>query len=157
MVLDADALNCLALAKQQGQDFSLPPQTILTPHAKEFDRLFGSNQNAFERLKSAQYWAKAWQVIIVLKAKYTQIINTNGEVIFNGSGNALLATAGSGDVLTGIITSLLAQGIKPLEASALGVNWHGQLAERLAQQNYRSIIASDLINLIKNYELREFN
>lgn len=152
LVLDADALNCLASARQKGQDFSLPPQTILTPHAKEFDRLFGSNQNTFERLKSAQYWAKAWQVIIVLKAKYTQIIHTNGEVIFNGSGNALLATAGSGDVLTGIITSLLAQGIKPIEAAALGVNWHGQLADRLAQQNYRSIIASDLINSIKNYE-----
>lgn len=145
MVLDADALNCLALAKQQGQEFSLPPQTILTPHAKEFDRLFGSTQNTFERLKLAQYFARQWQVIIVLKGRFTQIVNKYGKVIFNGSGNALLATAGSGDVLTGIITSLLAQGFLPLEAAKLGVNWHGQLAERLAVNNYRSIIASDLV------------
>jgi len=154
LVLDADALNCLALAKQQSMQFTLPAQTILTPHAKEFNRLFGSNQNAFERLQAAQYWAKEWQVIIVLKGRFTQIINSNGSVIFNGSGNALLATAGSGDVLTGIITSLLAQGLSPLEAATLGVNLHGQLADQLALKNHTNIIASDLIEMLKfNYEL----
>jgi ADP-dependent NAD(P)H-hydrate dehydratase / NAD(P)H-hydrate epimerase len=145
LVLDADALNCLALAKQQEIAYKLPAQTILTPHAKEFDRLFGSNQNTFERLKLAQHFAQQWQVIIVLKGRFTQIVNSDGKVVFNGSGNALLATAGSGDVLTGIITSLLAQGFPPIEAAKLAVNWHGQLAERLAQNNHRTIIASDLV------------
>ncbi len=149
LVLDADALNCLALAKQQGQDFNIPPQTILTPHAKEFDRLFGSNQNTFERLKLAQHVARKWQVIIVLKGRFTQIVNKDGKVIFNGSGNALLATAGSGDVLTGIITSLLTQGFPPIEAAKLAVNWHGQLAEQLAQKKYARIMASDLIDALR--------
>ncbi|MCG9880759.1 MAG: NAD(P)H-hydrate dehydratase, partial [Bacteroidia bacterium] len=93
-----------------------------------------------------------WQIIIVLKGRYTQIVNVDGSVIFNTSGNALLATAGSGDVLTGIITSFLAQGFTPIDAAKLGVNWHGQLAERLAQKNYRNILASDLI-AIMNCEL----
>lgn len=149
LVLDADAINCLALAKQQEITFTIPAQTILTPHAKEFDRLFGSNQNTFERLKLAQYFAQQWQVIIVLKGRFTQIINSDGKVVFNGSGNALLATAGSGDVLTGIITSLLAQGLPPLEAAKIAVNWHAQLAEQLAQNNHRTIIASDLIERLR--------
>lgn len=149
LVLDADAINCLALAKQQEITFTIPRGSILTPHAKEFDRLFGSNQNTLERLKLAQYFAQQWQVIIVLKGRFTQIIYSDGKVVFNASGNALLASAGSGDVLTGIITSLLAQGLLPIEAAKLAVNWHGQLAERLNEKKYIHVIASDLLDELR--------
>ncbi|MGI9527125.1 MAG: NAD(P)H-hydrate dehydratase [Weeksellaceae bacterium] len=143
LVLDADALNMLGQDKDQLQ--YLPKNTILTPHPKEFERLAGSCKNSLERLKLAQDFAQQYHVIIVLKDAVSAIISPNKQVYFNSTGNAGLATGGSGDTLTGIITGLLAQGYSPLIASKLGVWLHGKSADlALEKESMESFTASQI-------------
>ncbi len=132
LVIDADALNIIS--ENKALLSSLPENTIITPHPGEFDRLFGKSISGFERLNRAIKMAKQCKLIVVLKGAFTQIVNSDGCVYFNSTGNAGMATGGSGDVLTGVIGGLLAQGYLPLNAAKLGVYFHG-LAGDIAKIN----------------------
>ena len=147
MVIDADALNILSLNKKW---FSLlPPGTILTPHPKEFERLAGKTDSGFARLKRQIEFSVENKCIVVLKGAHTSVTTPEGKVMFNSTGNPGMATGGSGDVLTGIILSLLAQGYSPEDAAVLGVYLHGLAGDIAAGEScYESIIASDIINCI---------
>jgi hydroxyethylthiazole kinase-like uncharacterized protein yjeF len=146
IVLDADALNIIAANKKL---FDLIPKgTIITPHVKEFQRLFGNHQNNEERINTAIKIAyeKGW--IIVLKGQNT-LITANGEAFFNTTGNAGLAKGGSGDALTGIILAFLAQGYKPFDTAKIAVFIHGLAADfALKNQSMESMLISDVIECI---------
>jgi NAD(P)H-hydrate epimerase len=143
VVIDADALN--GIASHELTD-KIPTDCILTPHPKELERLVGPFEDSFDRLKKACDLAVRTKSIVVLKGAYTAIIEPGGQCYFNPSGNPGLATAGSGDVLTGIITSLKAQGYSSLDAARLGVYVHGMVADILAEdQAMETIIAGDLV------------
>lgn len=147
LVLDADALNILSLDKKLLE--LLPPQTILTPHPKEFERLFGKTSDSYERLRKQIAFSEKYKCIIVCKGANTTISTPSGDVYFNSTGNPGMATGGSGDVLTGIILSLLAQGYTPVNATITGVYLHGLAGDIAAGEScYESIIASDIINCI---------
>lgn len=149
IVVDADALNCLAENKLLLD--LLPPNSILTPHPKEFERLFGSYNTWDELLSIITDSAKKYNCFIVYKRAYTLIVSPAGEIYFNSTGNAGMATAGSGDVLTGIITGLLAQKYSPSDAAILGVYLHGLSGDlALLETNGQNLIASDLILQIQN-------
>jgi NAD(P)H-hydrate epimerase len=149
LVIDADALNILA--KNRKLIEKIPAGSVLTPHPGEFDRLFGKSESGFERLDILREKAKELQLYIVLKGRYTAIATPKGIVYFNSTGNAGMATAGSGDVLTGMITSLLAQGYEPLNACLTGVFVHGLAGDIGAgQQGLRSLISTDIIDNIGN-------
>jgi NAD(P)H-hydrate epimerase len=143
-VLDADALNILAQNKRLLK--ILKPGTIITPHPGEFDRLFGRCVDSQQRLDLQIAKSKELNIIIVLKGAYSSITTPDGMVYFNSTGNPGMATAGSGDVLTGMIGSLLGQGYSPLDAAITGVFVHG-LAGDLALKNesMESLTASDII------------
>jgi NAD(P)H-hydrate epimerase len=147
LVIDADALNILSENKTWLA--FLPQESILTPHPKEFERLVGKWDSDEERLELLQQFAIKHQVIVVLKGANTSIALPSGNIYFNSTGNVGMATAGSGDVLTGIITSLLAQRYLPSEAAILGVYLHG-LAGDIAKENLTEfgIIASDIIDAL---------
>ena len=147
MVIDADALNILSLNKEW---FSLIPEgAILTPHPKEFERLAGESGNSFLRLNKQIEFSKEHKCIVVLKGAHTSISTPEGNVFFNSTGNPGMATAGSGDVLTGIILSLLAQGYSPENAAIVGVYLHGMAGDIAAEEScFESIIASDIIKCI---------
>lgn len=147
IVIDADAINICAVLLQENNDFKFPNNVILTPHPKEFDRLVGFCNNALERYQKQIALSKKHHIIVVLKGAHTCITLPNGKSYFNSSGNYLLATAGSGDVLTGIITSFLAQGYSIENAAILGVFLHGYCANILLNQN-ATIIASDITDVI---------
>jgi NAD(P)H-hydrate epimerase len=146
-VIDADGLNCLA----QNKDWlvRLTPYTIITPHPKEFDRLFGDSENDFQRMEVAQEESKRLNIIIVLKGHHTFIALPDGTAYFNTTGNAGMAKGGSGDVLTGIITAFCAQGYTFAEAAILGVYLHG-LAGNLAAKalSKETMLAGDLIHFL---------
>lgn len=151
IVFDADALNILA--KNQGQFLLLPPKSIITPHPKEFDRLFGNHDSETERRTTAITKAKELKLILVLKSHKTFI--TDGERSFeNTTGNPGLAKGGSGDALTGIITAFLAQGYEPLNAAKLGVFLHGLAADITVEtQSEESTLITDVIeNLGKAFK-----
>lgn len=131
LLLDADALNCISM--RPALLTMLPPNTVITPHVGEFDRLFGEHHSAEQRLQKAIEMAKYYNIIIVLKGHYTSIIRPTGKVYFNSTGNPGMATAGAGDVLTGIIAAFMAQGYRPEHAATIGVYIHG-LAGDLAEQ-----------------------
>lgn len=143
LVIDADALNMLAENKTWLA--YLPPHSILTPHFAEFERLAGKPSDDFDRLERAKAFAQRYSVILVLKGHHTVVTFPNGRQFFNTTGNAGMATAGSGDVLTGLILSLLAQGYRPEHAALLGVFLHGAAGDAFARDNDpRTLIASDL-------------
>lgn len=144
LVLDADALNILSENKTWLA--FLPESSILTPHPKEFERLVGKWEHDEERLKLQVDFSVKNKVIVVLKGANTSISMPNGKTYFNSSGNPGMATAGAGDVLTGIITSLVAQGYLPEDAAILGVYLHG-VAGDVAAENLgeEALIASDII------------
>ncbi|MDB5197543.1 MAG: NAD(P)H-hydrate dehydratase, partial [Flaviaesturariibacter sp.] len=155
LVLDADALNLLA--QQPHLLKSLPPGSILTPHPKEFDRLFGRHDTDFDRLASARRRAAEGGIIILLKGHHTAIATPSGTVYFNTTGNAGLAKGGSGDVLTGILTSLLAQGYAPVAAAVLGIYLHGAAADLCAATlGMESMLPGDLV-LFFGGAFREIN
>jgi len=146
MLLDADAINIIALDKSLLN--KIHPKTILTPHVKEFDRLFGYQTNNEERILTAIGIAEKYDLIIVLKGHQTLI--TNGILSFlNTTGNVGLAKGGSGDALTGIITSLLAQGYPAFEAAKIGVYIHGLAADiALKNQSVESMLITDVIECL---------
>jgi NAD(P)H-hydrate epimerase len=147
LVIDADALNILSLNKEWLS--LLPAGTILTPHPKEFERLAGKTENGYARLCLQIEFSRKFNCIVVLKGAYTSITTNDGRVFFNSTGNPGMATAGSGDVLTGILLSLLAQGLSPENAAILGVFIHGLAGDIAAGEAcYESLIASDIINCI---------
>ena len=144
LVLDADALNIIA-DNPTWLSF-LPDNTILTPHPKEFDRMFGMTNNSYERLELQRKMSVVHNIIIVQKGAHTAITFPNGTCFFNSTGNPGMATAGSGDVLTGMILSLLAQRYTPQEAALLGVYLHGKAGDVAAEKlGMESMIARDII------------
>ncbi len=146
LVLDADALNWLSV--QQGWSKLVPANTILTPHPKEFDRLFGNSTNEFERWQKALDASLQYGWVIVVKGHYT-LIAAKGKAWFNTNTNAGLAKGGTGDCLTGMITAFAAQGYTAEQAAILGVYVHGQAANcALRFQSVESLLASDVIAAI---------
>lgn len=144
VVFDADAINILAHNKTWLS--FLAPDSILTPHVKEFDRLTQKHINDFERLESAKQFAVKHRCILVLKSAYTQTVMPDGNVFFNSTGNAGLAKGGSGDTLTGIILGLLARGYTPPQAALIGVYIHGSAADAcLKKIHIESLLATDVI------------
>ena len=146
-LLDADALNILS----ENRDWLklLPPNSILTPHPKEFDRLAGASENGYKRHLKQIEMAKKHSVFIVLKGAHTSIATPDGNCFFNTTGNPGMATAGSGDVLTGIIVSLLAQGWSPRYAACAGVWLHGAAGDKAAKKSgQQALIAGDIIKNI---------
>ena len=147
MVIDADGLNIIA----EFADLKklIPNNSILTPHPKEFERLVGKWTDDYQKLEMLKNFSIKNKCVVVLKGAYTAI-SYQGKVWFNSSGNAALATAGSGDVLTGIITALLAQGYGCLEAALLGVFIHGRTADLGIQtkESAESFIASNAISFL---------
>jgi len=147
MVIDADALNIIS----QHKDWlnKIPKGSIITPHPKEFERLFGKTNNDFEKISCALEMSKKYSFIIVLKGHYS-LIASNEEAYLNSTGNAGLAKGGSGDVLTGMLTALLSQ-YDPLQATLLGVYLHG-LAADITSQTFavESMIADDIVDHISD-------
>ena len=150
LVLDADALNIISDNKTWLS--FLPENTIVTPHPKEFERLFGKTDNSAQRIELQREMSKQYNIIIVLKGANTSITFPNGSCFFNSTGNPGMATAGSGDVLTGIILSLLAQRYTPEEAAIIGVFMHGRAGDKAAEKHGMEVmIAGDII---KNLDFR---
>lgn len=147
MLIDADGLNILAENPQFWE--VVKPGTVLTPHPREFDRLFGEAADGFARLDRLRQKAKEKKVCIVLKGAYSSIAFPDGACYFNPTGNPGMGTGGSGDVLSGMITSLLAQGYAPQDAALLGVYLHG-LAGDLAAAEWQqeALLASDIVKFI---------
>lgn len=144
LVLDADALNGIAYSKHLLK--KLPAGTILTPHFKEFERLTEKATDDFHRNTLQRNFSIAHNCFVVLKGRYTCISTPEGRCYFNPTGNAGMATAGSGDVLTGILTGLLAQGYEPLEACLIGVYLHGMAGDCAAEKLSQSfMLASDIV------------
>ena len=146
LVLDADALNLIAA---RGWLRRIPPGSILTPHPKEFARLFGDAPDDFARWELQRRVARKHGLVLLLKTGYTSVATPGGKLYFNPTGNPGMATAGSGDTLTGIITGLLAQGYTPTDAARLGVYLHGLAgdlaAARLGQE---PLLAGDLTDYL---------
>jgi hydroxyethylthiazole kinase-like uncharacterized protein yjeF len=147
LVLDADALNMIARYMHDGNEFAFPSNCIITPHPKEFDNLAGHSVNATERLEKLKHFAIKHQIVAILKGAHTAIALPDGVVYFNSSGTPAMATAGSGDVLTGIIGSLLAQGYTCSQAAIIGVYVHGLAGEKAASTSF-TIKASFIANMI---------
>lgn len=155
LVIDADAINLLALNKSLLA--YLPKNAILTPHPKELERLIGTWENDYEKLKMASKFSTNYSVILVVKGTHTVVIDGDS-MFFNSTGNPALATAGSGDVLTGIITGLLAQGYEPINAAILGVYLHGKTAEIAIQEtSYETFTASSILKYLADAILDLFN
>tara|TARA_R110000868_G_scaffold57476_3_gene177429 strand:- start:3258 stop:4109 length:852 start_codon:yes stop_codon:yes gene_type:complete len=146
LVIDADALNILSNNKEWLK--LLQPKAILTPHPKELERLIGKWNAEEDKFDKTIAFSKQYNLIVVMKGAPTSIID--GETVYkNTTGNAALATAGSGDILTGMITSFLAQSYEPINAAILGVYLHGLTADiALPETGYQSFIASDIISNI---------
>lgn len=155
LVIDADAINILSLNK----DFLplVPEGSIFTPHPKEFERLAGYSENSYIRLSKAIEMAEKYKIYIVLKGAYTAVVCPNGKIYFNTTGNPGMATAGSGDVLTGIITALLAQGYSSKDSAIAGVFIHGLAGDiAVGKTSMTSLIASDIIdNLMEVFKIME--
>ncbi len=144
LVIDADALNIIA--KHPELLNKIPGGSILTPHPKEFERIFGKTNDSMQRVELARMQAMRYGLNIVLKDRYTVVIDHEGVCWYNLTGNAGLATAGSGDVLTGIITGLLAQGYTPIASAMMGVYLHGKAGEYASQQcSQEAMVAGDII------------
>ncbi|MEO5907428.1 MAG: NAD(P)H-hydrate dehydratase [Saprospiraceae bacterium] len=147
LVIDADGINILAANK--GLIDLLPEGTIITPHPGEFDRLFGEQEDHFERYRTACSEAQKRKINIVVKGGYTIICQSNGVSFFNTKGNPGMATAGSGDVLTGILLGLLSQGYSPEFAALLGVYIHSSAGDIAAETiGYEALIAGDIIEFL---------
>lgn len=147
IVVDADAINILAFNRMWAND--LPAGSILTPHIGEFDRLAGHSSNGYERLTKALDLASSLGCYIILKGRWSSIITPEGNILFNPTGNPGMATAGSGDVLTGIILSLLAQGYSPLKSAIAGTFVHGLAGDTAARQKgWTSLIAGDIVDAL---------
>ncbi|MGM0377367.1 MAG: NAD(P)H-hydrate dehydratase, partial [Bacteroidota bacterium] len=146
MVIDADGLNILSANPEMLE--TLPSQAILTPHPKEFERLAGPSESDHQRLEKAINFAGHHNIVLALKGAYTAVISPNGDVWFNTTGNPGMATAGSGDALTGMALALLASGHAPLDAARVAVYIHGQAGDIAASEGRRGMTAGNLIEKI---------
>ncbi len=147
LVLDADALNIMS--KHEELLSILNHNTIITPHPKEFDRLFGNTSNDVMRFEKARKMAILHKIIIVLKGHFTGVFSPDGNISFNINGNPGMAKGGSGDALTGIITALLAQSYPPVIAAAFGVYLHGCAGDLAASLfSEEAMLSTDLIHCI---------
>jgi NAD(P)H-hydrate epimerase len=143
LVFDADALNILAESTELIE--KLPENTILTPHPGEFKRLAGKSGNSWERLQNQIAFSKKYKVVVVLKGAFTSVSMPDGRVFFNSTGNPGMATAGSGDVLTGIILGLLAQGLPPENTAIAGTYLHGLAGDIAAlEKSENALVAGDI-------------
>lgn len=145
LIIDADALNIISDNKNN-MDI-IPKRSIITPHPKEFERLFGTSENSFERLQLARNKAKEYEIYVILKDHHTQVITPEGKVFYNITGNSGLAKGGSGDLLTGILTSFLAQGYSAEQTAILGVWFHGKAAGFASKKHSKeAMLPTDIIN-----------
>lgn len=147
VVIDADAINLIA----SNNDLlnRIPPRSILTPHPKEFDRIAGESNSSYERLGKAHTFAMNHKLCVVLKGAYTAVCTPGGNIYFNSTGNPGMATAGSGDVLTGVILGLLSQGYEPETAAVAGVFLHGTAGDLAAvYRSEESMIAGDITDML---------
>lgn len=144
IIVDADALNILS---RNGELLKmLPANSILTPHVGEFDRLFGKHQSEKDRQQTALNISEQYKIYLVLKGHHTFIATPEKKHFFNSTGNAGMATGGSGDVLTGILTGLMAQGYSPLDSCLAGVFLHGLAGDIAAEKiSEPALIAGDII------------
>lgn len=133
LILDADALNCIALRPLLLN--YLPVMSVITPHAGEFDRMFGQQSSSEARLRKAIEISAFYNIVILLKGHYTAVVRPDGKVYFNSSGSTALATPGSGDCLTGLIAAMMAQNYKPETAAVLGAYIHGVSGEICADDH----------------------
>ncbi|MBD2755665.1 NAD(P)H-hydrate dehydratase [Spirosoma validum] len=148
IVVDADALNLLSENRELLS--KLPKNSILTPHPKEFERLTKKWDDDYQKLELLREFVKTYNVVVVLKGAYSAIATPEGDIHFNSTGNPGLSTGGTGDVLTGILTALLAQGYDPVEAAVLGVFAHGLAGDRVAEERGPiGMIASDVIDALR--------
>lgn len=147
LVLDADALNILSNNRDWLE--KIPENSILTPHPGEFKRLVGETENSYDRIQKQIQFSKKYKIVLLVKGAFTSVSTPRGEIYFNSTGNSGMATAGSGDVLTGIILGLLSQGWTSESAAIAGVYVHG-LAGDLAshRKSQFSLIAGDLIDFM---------
>lgn len=144
MVIDADALNIIA---RQDWLARIPRGSVLTPHPKEFERLFGQTPDDFARWQLQRTRARELGLVILCKTGYTSIATPDGEVYFNSSGNPGMGTGGTGDALTGVLTGLLAQGYSPTAAARLGVYLHGLAGDLAAEElEQESLLAEDVVS-----------
>ena len=145
IIIDADGLNILSLEKELLK--LVPPQSILTPHPGEFKRLIGEWRNDFDKIELLRKFATDHQFNVLLKGAYSVVCSSQGVCYYNCSGNPGMATGGSGDVLTGVVASLLGQIKKPFEALYLGVYLHGLAGDLAAEKmGTTGMIASDIID-----------
>jgi ADP-dependent NAD(P)H-hydrate dehydratase / NAD(P)H-hydrate epimerase len=151
MILDADVFNNLATSKGRAVISKIPKNSVLTPHPKEFQKLIGKSwKEDFEKLELLSQFAVNQGVIVCLKGANTAIALPDGTIHFNSTGNSGMAKAGTGDVLTGIILALLAQGYSPQDAAILGVYEHGLAGNKVAEKRGQmSMLASDLVEEIR--------
>jgi NAD(P)H-hydrate epimerase len=149
IVIDADALNIIS--RQPGLLNKIPAAAILTPHPKEFDRLFGTSNNTLERINKAITLSQQYPFVLVLKGAYT-LVAYQGKGFFNTTGNPGMATGGSGDILTGMLTGLLAQGYPAPDAARLGIYLHGLAADLAvaAGETVETLLPEDTIHHLKN-------
>ncbi len=156
MVIDADALNIIS---ENTELLSIiPKNSIITPHPGEFDRLFGKSECGSQRFEVAQKMSAKYNIIIVLKGAFTQIFTPNGDIYFNSTGNPGMAAGGSGDVLTGLTTGLLAQNYSSLNASLVGVYIHGLAGDMACfEMGANAMVASDIISYLGKAFLKTKN
>jgi len=146
LVLDADALNILAENKELLQ--LLPENTILTPHPKELERLIGVWKDDFDKIEKTKAFSNTYKCIVLIKGAHS-IIVYGDQLFVNTTGNPGMASAGSGDVLTGMLTGLVAQGYNPINATIMGVYLHGTAGDLALQEyGYQALLASDIIQYI---------
>ncbi|WP_103068321.1 NAD(P)H-hydrate dehydratase [Aquimarina sediminis] len=146
LVIDADGINILAKAPELLKD--LPEKTILTPHPKELERLLGEWKDDFDKIEKVKAFSKQYNCIIIVKGANSITVFDN-QLYVNNNGNPGMATAGSGDVLTGMITALLSQDYDPLHAAVFGVYLHGSSGDIATQKTgFEGLIASDIISQI---------
>ncbi|MCD6354962.1 MAG: NAD(P)H-hydrate dehydratase [Prolixibacteraceae bacterium] len=147
LVIDADALNILSENKDWFE--KIPEKSILTPHPGEFKGLIGNTGNSFESIQKQILFSEKYKVIVVLKGAFTSVSTPGGKLYFNSTGNPGMATAGSGDALTGIILGLLAQGIPPEKAALAGVFLHGRAGDLAARKrSENSLLAGDIVEFL---------
>ena len=143
LVLDADAINIFGTHRNWLS--RMPKRCILTPHLKELERLIGKCMDTYERLTKTKELAAYLQSYIIIKGSWSTVVTPEGNCYFNPTGNPGMATAGSGDVLTGIIAALLGQRLTPYDAACAGCVAHGEAADRLAARHgTRGMLATDL-------------
>jgi len=155
LVIDADGLNLLSKKKTLLK--LLPKKTILTPHPKELERLIGKWSDDFDKLKKVKAFSKKYDVIVLIKGAHSITVYED-KLYINTTGNPGMATAGSGDVLTGVISGLVGQGYEPLAASIFGVYLHGKSADiSVEDHGYQSLIASHILETMGNAYIDLFN